>query len=319
MATIKVVAKGPKWTPETPEAAAKRHKYVKAVGGGELLLSGAPARWAKPEFARDVYSPDLRLVGTPEEITALLRGLGVPDGQIQGWLANAFTAQNYQATKKAQYDAEIAAYTAYKRAKAAQQTGPKVSLNQLNAIYEAVKGGTATTATTTARAPTAKGRGGRTTDLAQRLRDLVAGKVIDCTNMKENGTGCKAIPVPGAGSKKKMVPGLNLVSANYENYKRAIDLLGPEYAEYAVRYQQQLTQPLTALRTPGMVMAAPMTVSPVGSPLATQVGSPGFVVPIGQPQLVVPTLGGSPGGSPRSPVGMGALAGLPQVQTLGSP
>ena len=275
--TIKVVAKGPKWTVDTPQKAADRHKYVKAEGGGELLLSGAQKRWADPQHAGDVYVPKLRLVGTPAQVITLLRGYGIQDAQIQGWIDEAYTAQNYQTVFRDRFLQEIAVYEQYKKAKELTKKGPVVTLADVTTIFEAIKGGVTIGKPTTVKTPT--GRGGRSETLLQRLTKLEAGKVIDVSNMKDNGTGAKTIKKPGGASKKRGVEGLNIVSSDFNNYKRAVEMLGAGYERYIALYQQQLTAPLMAMPAVGIVgVGSPVRTSPRGSPVA--------IVPI---QTLVPT------------------------------
>jgi hypothetical protein len=58
--------------------------------------------------------------------------------------------------------------------------------------------------------------------------------ILDVSHLRENGTNYKIVSEPKTdyGAKKK-ISDLALISDNYEGYKLAVDLLGPDYQEYA--------------------------------------------------------------------------------------
>ncbi len=268
MSTGKAAAKG--WTVEARDKAVAAHQYIK-VGdkGGHLLLSGAPNRWKKPEHAGDVYVSTFRVAG-PE---AAVRNYLVAAGQdANAALAQAYRASNYATTMKAAFDAEVAAYKAYKDSRAAVKaaSGDAVQLDRLDYYVDNLSAAKERTKAASPKSPRrsprkspakkapAKGKGrgkgkgkgkrasprkspratrGPTKSLMQRVQEAAAaGKVVDVSKMTAAGTGARTIPAPGPKAKKVGVAGLALVSDNAASFATAVRMLGPEYEGYIARY-----------------------------------------------------------------------------------
>jgi hypothetical protein len=64
----------------------------------------------------------------------------------------------------------------------------------------------------------------------------ISNRVLDISNMDNNFKGIIMIPKPGSSSRKRGVEGLPVVSAKPENYEKLINLLGPKYNHYLVKY-----------------------------------------------------------------------------------
>jgi len=306
MAQVTVVSKGMKWTQDAAAKAAQNHSYIK-VGdkSGHLLLSGAPGRWKKAETATDVYVPSLRVAGNPVLIRQMFIALGVPAADVERHLAVAYTAQNYQTSMKAQFDAETAAYKAYKGQKDAVKEatgGPSVTLADLEYLVSEL--GKATTVARTATSPRAAaasprgaGRGvGRVQPLAKRLADAVSkGKVLDVSKMDAaKGTGIKMIANPGQNSKKVGVAGLAIISSDAGTYAAAVRQLGPQYEPYVAQYHAARKAPVVG--APALPVSprgvAPLLPALARSPLAGGLPTiPGLL-----PTTALPV--GSPPGSP---------------------
>jgi hypothetical protein len=263
----KVVGKGQHWSQVSAEKARADHKYIKIGGtGGHLVLSGAPKRWEKSPT--DVYVSSLRVAGNPLEIRQVFTSLG---HNVDDHLAQAFTAQNFQTTMKAAYDAEVAAYKQYKKQKDALKAargGPEVHLGDLQYYIDHLAQAVPTAKTVAAsprRRAAAKARKGKS--LLDRVRALKAGKVLDVSKMKADGTGAKSIKAPTAKSKKFGVPGLAIVSDSAAQFDRAMDMLGPEYAGKKQEYRTVTVQRTT-------VAQAPLAQAPLGTVLGSPVRSP---------------------------------------------
>jgi hypothetical protein len=70
------------------------------------------------------------------------------------------------------------------------------------------------------------------------------GRVLDVSNLNENGTGSVIIDQPGPRSKKVSIPELpHLVSNDYESYKLATEMLGETYINHAFRYYNTYVSP----------------------------------------------------------------------------
>ena len=302
MAQVQVVSKGMKWTQKAADAAAQAHQYIK-VGDkpGHLLLSGAPGRWKKAEHAGDVYVPSLRVAGNPASIRALFLSLGVPAANVDQHLARSFSVANYQSPGyREAFDAEVAAYKAWKDGKDAQKKvagGAAVHLDQLQYFVDQLQ--TASTVARTAaggaspRATASPGRAPRVRALADRLAEAQKkGKVLDVSKMDvAKGTGIKMIAAPGANSKKVGVAGLAIVSSNPALYAQAVRQLGANYEPYIAQYNARVAQGATLAPAPALAAVAATSPLAGGVALPTIPGAVGF----GAPTLPLAT---SPIGSP---------------------
>ena len=61
-------------------------------------------------------------------------------------------------------------------------------------------------------------------------------RVIDVSTMNAKVIGYKTIKIPGNNNSRKKVPGISIVSTNYEAFKNAIEILGPQYNHFADIY-----------------------------------------------------------------------------------
>ena len=287
-----VVEQGMSWTEEANNKALASHNYIKiGRGSGHLLLSGAPGRWKKSEFAGDVYIPSLRVAGNPNTIRELFISLRYPPSNIDQHLAASYTLGNYKTTMKGNFDAEVESYKVYKKQKDMLKKsvgGPTILLSDLEYYIRELPRARVALRTTTRESLGVKARGLQ--PLAARLAKLTAGKVLDVSKMDMvKFTGIKSMPRPGANSSKIGVANLNIVSSDPVKYAKAIELLGPDYTHFLHDYN-------VAVQRKTVVIQAPPTV-----PLGRQ-GVPTL------PTATSPLIGGGslpmiPGilGSPTSP------------------
>ena len=153
-----------------------------------------------------------------------------------------------------------------------------------------------------AEASSSPGRGGARgpkVSIQERLDALAPGKVLDLSNMKDDGTNIKTMDAPGPKSKKlQPVANLRMVSSVADRWVRAIQLLGPGYEQYLNAY-------------PGAGAVAVATVAPAVAPAHAPVvtvprpPSPRVVAPA----LAVPTV--QP--VPRATTPKGALPTVPKL------
>lgn len=74
---------------------------------------------------------------------------------------------------------------------------------------------------------------GTNVDIKSLIDRLPVGKVLDVSAMQNNGAGIRTIQKPVQGRTAYFsVEGLPIVSTNFENYSRAIQLLGPGYEQF---------------------------------------------------------------------------------------
>ncbi len=305
MSTVQVVNKGMRWSQEASDKAKAQHQYIKiGAKSGHLLLTGAPGRWKKNETAGDVYLPGLRVAGNPAVIRNLfINTLRYPAAAIDQHLAVPYTRDNYETSMKANYDAEVAAYVAYrdnKKLLKAAQGGPAVNLSQLQYFVDKLSDASPVARTVTGSPKASSPRTGRVKAIADRLADAVSkGKVLDVSKMDiVKGTGIKMIAPPGGNSKKVGVAGLAIVSSDAGRYRHAVGLLGPNYSSYIAKYGSALPQ---STIPPVAVHQTFQPVVTTGLPLATS--------PILNGGVTLPTA--FPGQLPGSPFGQVSPAGSP--------
>lgn len=316
-----------RWTNEQAVKAQANHTYIKVgAKGGEWSLTGAERQWKKPATANVVYIPQLRIVGSPVEITQLLQTLQLPQGEIAAYLASGYTAANTVAgaAMSGAFAAELAQAQAFKAAKKAQEAvrpaAPAVTLEVLAAWAAQLPGAhTVTARTATAGAAAGAGRaasprrGGRKKTLAERLRAAqTAGKVLDVSNIDN----IKMVTRP-AGKTAKIGPaGVPVVSSSFENFAAAMRQLGASYEQYIGAYQAMIAGRVAPVAPiAGLAMAPlPRVPSPArvpqipAMPAVARVPSPRQAVVPAIPQLApLPTVGRA--ASPRG-------TALPQLRAL---
>jgi hypothetical protein len=249
-------------------------QYIKAADTGALRITGAEKRWkTQPDI---VYNVAYHLVGTPQEIRDVLSRGNLDAAEIDRTMAeDLITRTNYKTTMAEEYEREIALATDARKAQKIQQAkNPKLTLADLTTILKTldIKAGTIgpakTTITTkestgTKKAASPRSRGPRS-PLIERLEALDENSVYDVSDMDASGVGAKKAKVPKGKSKRVMVPGLAIVSTNYDAYKRATDLLGPDYARFAEQYAQMYGT------GPEALIPATSTISPKSRTKATK-------------------------------------------------
>lgn len=87
---------------------------------------------------------------------------------------------------------------------------------------------------------------------------VAAGKAIDVSKIKTDGSGALTIVLPKTGrSTKRGFPDFPVYSDNYASYKFAIDIFGPEYLPYAEQYLATFgdgTQAVAVAALPGVAL-----------------------------------------------------------------
>lgn len=247
----KMATKTPNF-PAIVEKAKKEHYYNKASKSGTLLLSGAAKKFgAEPGI---MYLPIYRVVGTLEEITKYLTGYGVT--LDQDTLNTAYTAQNYKDNPN--FTAEVAALKVY-------QNGNKVAKEPV-------------TLAQVASAPKASSSTGKGKPILERYQNLPEDKVIDCTNCKPNGTGCREVARPKHTTKYQTV-GYPFQSTTLEGLELACKLVGitPE-----IRQGETVAPPAVPKLEPKIADLPPLTNAP------TNPAPFGLKSPVGNTQVVLP-------------------------------
>ena len=260
------VKKGMNWSQEMADKAAREHKYIK-IGpkSGTLYLSGAPKRWEDPEYRNLLYIPyPLRIVGQPQNINKLFNMMQLNENQRQMYLNTAYTSNNYNTSKKQQFERELEELNAYKEANKRAKKNTKFTLDDLDQLVGSLKNAEKQKRASKGkktkrgkrkvkgkRSPKEVTRRGK--NLSDRLVSLMnenqrlpsnkKAKVLDVSKMNpETMTGIKKIDAVGPTSKKVGVQGVPIVSSVPEYYSMALrnvkDVV-PNYKDFIEAYNQQ--------------------------------------------------------------------------------
>lgn len=216
---------------------------------GEIVLSGAPTRWATDPTYTFVTNPELLVAGPRDMVNQFLSVVGVNPGSVQLLDGNVYNTPEgrafYEQLVTVQRQAESAR-------KAKSQSKPTYSPEQWLAFSEALKGkekeqwvvvqsksGSSTTRT---------GGRSRATSLADKIDEInrknaqaTTGekmKVLDVTKLvtagDKKGTGARTIALPSRSSSKKGAYDQSgnqlvaVVSANKATFDAAMDMLAEQ-------------------------------------------------------------------------------------------
>ena len=110
-----------------------------------------------------------------------------------------------------------------------------------------------------------------TTESREHLLDYIVkadlkDQVVDVSHITPNGSGIRIIGKPSLRSDKKGINPLPIVSHNYEAYKLAIDILGPNYETFANQYYNRFIAP--TFQSPSRIA------SPIRSQSPSRIASP---------------------------------------------
>lgn len=218
--------------------------YIKAAPGskGTQLISGAIGYWRT--HPNVIYVPGAQLVGTPEDVTAVLTKLGQYPETINQLLAGAYTRDNYnvpaaQGGQQEAFETELAQRkgaiktTNINRAQGIGNRGqPIVTLDMLPYILNSLKATGVVSNVPSRRKVGVTSRrvvtSTRGLSLAEKINALAAGKSIDVTGIKDNSTGTRVINTPGVRSDALGSPDLPIVSRDRNSYIRALGILAAE-------------------------------------------------------------------------------------------
>lgn len=249
-----------RWSKALAETASENHYYL-YVGGtkvGHRTLSGAERTWKKPGQGENIFITAARVTGSPQDVAETLSYAGFSQAEINALFAEAINKDNYQSSKKAEYDAEVAAYKAIADKKTAAPTYAFSSLgwfaDNLGAAKVSSKAGEK-------KGAAAAGKGRRGESLAEKLKGLAAGKVLDVSAMDlATGSGVRTIntPKPTGRSGKAGSVAIPIVSNDLARYIKALELA------YGAGAQQQYAADIDLVRRMLTARAAPA--APVATP-----------------------------------------------------
>lgn len=332
-AQAQIISRGMRWTPEMFKRAEKGQFYYK-IGdkGGQLLISGAQARWKRPEFAEYIYIPSLRVSGKPEDLYKLLQSVVQNESKIREYLSSSYTSSNVSVPQKnggmmEQFEAEVSEFGKFRETQSTTKepgSNSGINLVMLDSLIGSLDHAEAirkSRPVKQAPIPNAAGTGqvlqpkraGRRLPFSTRIHNLRNGQVLDVTNMREDGTGAKVILQPGPNSGKigcSLVSGI--VSSNLETFRMALTQL-----ELSSEQQQQCLAQWQANRltnTTSGTTSSQGTVSSQGTSSTTTAkprGRRSAQKPVTKSSIVMPTSTSTTMSMPTS-----TMPTIPSIPTL---
>lgn len=270
-------------TDEQMDKAAAAAEFIKANPNetGTLKITGAKAKWAGEGGEDIVYNVEYRLVGTRDQIRNVLKNSNLDEAEINRTMReDLITKQNFEGEKAEQYEELIEQTTRVREEKKleAAEEGPEYSLEDLAMIVSqlgikagAVGVGKGVARPTKGKAAASPRARGPKRSLADRIKDLPQGYVLDVTGITPEGKGVKSKEAPKAGGKSKRVgvPGLPIISSNYADYATAIGLLGKGYEQYAEQYAKTYGTGAEAVIPQGTTISPRKSAARTGTRAAT--------------------------------------------------
>jgi hypothetical protein len=218
------------WSIDDAEKAAHKHSFIRVNDSDRRSyrkLSGAEQFWSNPETEDEIYLIRYRICGKPDHVKKALANAGYNDKQILDAMKDAVTSKNYKKSKKKVYDEEIKRYKKFKEEEDARIESNKVSWETLlyiaahakeAHIVEKEKG------TSPKRSTKAK----TIIDLYKEIKDK-EGKIIDVTNIREDGTGVKLQNRPSTERGQKVflpeIPEIPIISKTQRSFMRGLEIL----------------------------------------------------------------------------------------------
>lgn len=283
----------------------------KNVGG--VRLSGAIKQWesSEPSKNRMIYYLPLRIAGTPEDVATTLTYAGYQKNDIDTVLADSITKDNYQTTKKAEYEAELEAIKVYKAEEAAK---PKLPLSSYVFLeQQIVKGESKIVPNSGGKAATAGTKGGKKKSLAERITALKRdangqfAEFLDVSGLDVN-TGANVRKTAKIPKGKAGVSNIPFITNNIDKYTAAIELVyGKDTLNQLVNEINQVRAALT--KAPATLPTANTNLPPIPAPTTSASVVPG--ASIAPAPSLVPTVA-----SPSRPVQTMGGAGLPSIPAL---
>lgn len=225
------------WSPESRDGLAKTG-YFMCVGPkqGKVRLSGATDRWANPASKDDLYSMEMRIVGTQEVIEAWMLKNNFSEEKIDQVINNAFGIDNMNdpefldaiasepkrvVSKREDPFQLISSFNA-KINQALEQTNQKYNIKLKNNKEEEK---------TSPNRRNLKKRSPRkvsTAEFQTRYNALKPTQVLNVSELDETGNGAKVMKRPKDMAKFKTREGTNLVSDNESTLNLAVSFLQVE-------------------------------------------------------------------------------------------
>lgn len=317
----------PVWNIDMVDELLMHRQFILLPPGIKISITDSQRLWdLDPEI---LYLLNYRIAGKTEEISNALLAEGYSDDEIANILDSAVTINNYRTVYLSAYLDEIKEYnrwiTGALSANNADSTmklfdimlhvNPNVTERDFNAppkkerIKKQPKQGKGlyrATGVSVSNRPAIefvrKKKPGKA--LQERIDELEAGKVLDVSTMKPDGTGARAQKLTQSKTKFGH-ESLPIISNNYETYLLAVNMLpgGERAHSEALSYMQKIFSSGSPKQSPKPLLPQPKIVIPTsGKPIAgVQLNVPKSPIKIVIPTSGKPVTGGQLN-VPKSPI-----------------
>lgn len=312
------VPAGLKWSSEAAEKAAEKNSFIR-VGGEKIshrFLSGSSRSWSNDdaEENRTIFLVVFRLSGTPENVALALKHAGYTEEQIKSFLSDAITSDNFQTTKKSEFDEEI---ERHKTGKLNKPLVDNYDFEQLKWFAEHIKDAKIENKKSTPKGlgsqdviTVAKTRLSPGSSLKERVEKLQDGHLLDVSDMGADFKGVKTKPAPKTEkSGKHFSSDLPFMSNNLDKYIKAVEnVYGADGVTKYAKNIDEVRQKLQGIKVQANNSSIPLPNQAPKSAITIPLPSKTQAVPVpttaqGIPKIKSPkvsTIGG--GGFPNLPL-----------------
>jgi len=214
------------------QLAQNNHKYIKADGNGDLMITGASNYWIQhPTYH---YIPRFRIAGSVEDIRSLLKDYGLGERELNEVISNSYNLNSVEFERKQEFEREVEEVKEYKK----NRPKDRVPLLDLSDVHSKVKSRDFTVVSTVTKnkdgilvqeAKKNKRKGiKRNMSFQERVENVEDGFVLDVSTLTSDGKGSKYIKAPTELSSKKPFNDFRLVSNTLDGMRHALTLLGQE-------------------------------------------------------------------------------------------
>jgi hypothetical protein len=210
------------WSKERIQKAKDNHYYVRIINGRirQFLLSGAMNHWKVEKNEANVYLPDVRLLGSEDELKALLSKSDYSETEIESFFENCYSLDNFNQDRSEDFEKELEELKEYRKSKSKSVKPEKnvrvtnvmknLNLNQKSQPHLSTK---------------KKLQMQKNQIIQEKLKSLPEDYVIDVSSMKDDGTRIKKRKIENIKNQYGNVSKIPIVSSDESKYETILLLL----------------------------------------------------------------------------------------------
>ena len=215
------------WSKADAEKALSKHTFIRVSPSEKRStrqMTGAERVWSLPETKDEIYLITFRISGKKGDVQTSLINAGYSPETVSTALGDAVTFENHKTTKKEAYEREIEKLKIFKQEEKERKKQQDIDWETLLKISSNIKRAHVVMKDRSA-SPKKTGRGKTLLERFEEVRYL-EGKMIDVTEMRDDGTGIKIQSKPTTERGQKVfLASIPIMSKNQEKYLRALEML----------------------------------------------------------------------------------------------